>query len=103
MTRVLSDSVRVVRMMRPLVVASVFVGAATDGHGNHQVAGELAQEVYNAAGDPTKFPEQIREGLRPWAKPLPKFMRACHFSRLRRRGCTTMQSTSLCRCGSSIT
>ncbi|HUI55634.1 MAG TPA: PIG-L family deacetylase [Bryobacteraceae bacterium] len=65
--RVLSDAVRVVRMTRPLVVMSVFVGAATDGHGNHQVAGQLAQEVFNAAGDPTNFPEQIREGLRPWA------------------------------------
>ncbi len=65
--RVLSDAVRVVRMTRPLVVLSVFVGAATDGHGHHQVAGELAQEVFNAAGDPTKFPEQIREGLRPWS------------------------------------
>jgi len=31
-----------------------------DGHGHHQVAGELAQEVYNAAGDPTMFPEQIK-------------------------------------------
>src|SRR5271155_1165435 len=65
--RVLADSVRVIRMYRPLVVASVFVGGATDGHGNHQVAGQMAQEAYLAAGDPTKFPEQIREGLRPWS------------------------------------
>jgi LmbE family N-acetylglucosaminyl deacetylase len=65
--RVLSDAVRVVRMFRPLVVTSVFVGAPTDGHGHHQMAGELAQEVYLAAGDPSKFPEQIREGLRPWS------------------------------------
>jgi LmbE family N-acetylglucosaminyl deacetylase len=65
--RVLSDAVRVVRMTRPLVVMSVFVGAATDGHGHHQVAGQLAQEVFNAAGDPAQFPEQIREGLRPWS------------------------------------
>src|SRR5580692_1925956 len=36
--RILSDAVRVVRMTRPLVVMSVFMGAATDGHGNHQVA-----------------------------------------------------------------
>jgi LmbE family N-acetylglucosaminyl deacetylase len=64
--RVLADVVRVIRMTRPLVVASVFVGAASDGHGQHQVAGQMAQEAYLAAGDPTKFPEQIREGLRPW-------------------------------------
>jgi LmbE family N-acetylglucosaminyl deacetylase len=76
--RVLSDAVRVVRMVRPLVVTSVFVGAPTDGHGNHQVAGQMAQEVFNAAGDPSKFPEQIREGLRPWW-PLKVYSRAPFF------------------------
>ncbi|MGH9398545.1 MAG: PIG-L family deacetylase [Terriglobia bacterium] len=64
--RVLYDAVRVVRMTRPLVVTSVFVGGPTDGHGNHQVAGEVAQLVYKMAGDPNVFPQQIRQGLRPW-------------------------------------
>jgi LmbE family N-acetylglucosaminyl deacetylase len=76
--RVLADSVRIVRMFRPLVVASVFVGGATDGHGNHQVAGQMAQEVFNAAGDPTKFPDQIKEGLRPWS-PLKVYARVPNF------------------------
>ncbi len=75
--RVLSDAVRVIRMVRPLVITSVFVGAASDGHGNHQVAGQMAQEAFVAAGDPTKFPEQIREGLRPWA-PLKVYARAAN-------------------------
>ncbi len=65
--RVLSDVVRVVRMTRPLVITSSFVGAPTDGHGNHQVSGQMAQEVFLAAGDPKRFPEQLREGLRPWS------------------------------------
>lgn len=65
--RVLADVVRVVRMTRPLVVSSVFVGGRTDGHGNHQTAGQMAQEAFKAAGDPAMFPEQLREGLRPWA------------------------------------
>src|SRR5579863_2499704 len=65
----LSDVVRVVRMTRPLVITSVFVGGRTDGHGNHQVAGQMAQEAFKAAGDPAMFPEQLKEGLRPW-KPL---------------------------------
>ncbi len=64
--RVLSDVVRVIRMTRPLVVTSVFIGAATDGHGQHQVSGQMAQEAFLAAADPAQFPEQIREGLRPW-------------------------------------
>jgi LmbE family N-acetylglucosaminyl deacetylase len=67
--RVLGDVVRVVRMVRPLIVTSVFVGGPSDGHGNHQVAGLMAKEVFEAAGDPTRFPEQIREGLLAW-KPL---------------------------------
>src|SRR5580693_6765688 len=48
----LSDVVRVVRMTRPLVITSVFVGGRTDGHGNHQVAGQMAQEAFKAAGVP---------------------------------------------------
>ena len=65
--RVLYDVVRTVRMVRPLVVTSVFVGGPSDGHGNHQTAGAMAQEVFKAAGDPNMFPDQIKEGLQPWA------------------------------------
>lgn len=64
--RVLADVVRVVRQVRPLVIASTFVGGPSDGHGNHAASGELAQEVYAAAADPKLFPEQIRAGLLPW-------------------------------------
>lgn len=73
--RVLYDSVRVVRMTRPLVITSVFAGNVSDGHGQHQVAGEMAQKVYKAAADPNVFPDQIRAGLLPWA-PLKVFVRS---------------------------
>jgi len=76
--RVLSDVVRVVRMTRPLVITAVFAGAPTDGHGNHQVSGQMAQEAYVAAGDPNRFPEQIREGLHPW-RPLKVYSRVPFF------------------------
>ena len=62
--RVLYDAVRAVRLYRPLVVTSVFLGAPTDGHGQHQVSGEIAQEVFNAAANPKVFPEM---GLPVWA------------------------------------
>jgi LmbE family N-acetylglucosaminyl deacetylase len=78
--RVLADVVRVVRMVRPLVVTSVFVGGPTDGHGNHQTAGAMAQEVFKAAADPNMFPEQIRDGLRPW-QPLKQYARTPWFGR----------------------
>ena len=77
--RVLYDAVRVVRMNRPLVVTSTFVGGITDGHGHHQVAGLLAQEVFKAAGDPNVFPDQIAQGLHPW-RPLKVFARTPFFS-----------------------
>ena len=72
--RVFADVVRVVRLTRPLVITSVFVGGPSDGHGNHAAAGMWAQMVFNAAGDPTAFPDQIKEGLRPW-NPLKEYAR----------------------------
>ncbi len=77
--RVLYDVVRAVRLYRPMVVCSVFVGGVTDGHGHHQVAGMMAQEVYNAAGDPKVFPDQIAAGLEPWT-PLKVYARVPGFS-----------------------
>jgi LmbE family N-acetylglucosaminyl deacetylase len=72
--RVLYDAVLAVRRERPLVLTSTFIGGVTDGHGHHQVSGEIAQEAYDAAGDPTIFPEQFALGLRPW-KPLAIYAR----------------------------
>jgi len=63
---VLAEAVRVIRMERPLVVVARFQGNERDGHGNHQAAGLITQEACTAAGDAAMFPEQIREGLRPW-------------------------------------
>jgi LmbE family N-acetylglucosaminyl deacetylase len=64
--RVLYDAVLAVRRERPQVIVSTFVGGITDGHGQHQVSGEIAQEVFKAAADPNVFPEQLKEGLQPW-------------------------------------
>jgi LmbE family N-acetylglucosaminyl deacetylase len=63
---VLGDMVRVIRMFRPLVVYSVWSGVPADGHGHHQLSGRLAKVAFRAAGDPTQYPEQVAEGLRPW-------------------------------------
>src|ERR1700761_5777264 len=72
--RVLYDAVRAVRLYRPLVIAAVFVGGVTDGHGQHQVSGEIAQEAFIAAGDPKVFPELTAEGILPW-QPLKMYAR----------------------------
>ena len=64
--RVLYDAVLAVRKTRPQVIVSTFVGGITDGHGQHQVSGEIAQEAFKVAGDPKVFPEQLKGGLEPW-------------------------------------
>jgi LmbE family N-acetylglucosaminyl deacetylase len=70
--RVLYDAVLAVRRERPQIIVSTFVGGITDGHGHHQVSGEIAQEVFKAAADPNVFPEQLepgkdgKPGLQPW-------------------------------------
>lgn len=63
---VLGDMVRAVRTYRPDIIISRFHGKPRDGHGNHQAAGLLSAEVFQAAADPNAFPEQLKEGLRPW-------------------------------------
>ena len=78
--RVLYDAVLAIRKVRPQVIVSTFVGGPTDGHGQHQVAGEIMQEAFKAAGDPKVFPEQLRPvkeggaGLEPW-QPLAVYSR----------------------------
>ena len=63
---VLKDVVRIVRRFRPQIIVSIFSGTPRDGHGQHQMAGWAAREVFKVAGDPNRFPELAREGLAPW-------------------------------------
>jgi len=73
--RVLYDAVLAVRKERPQIIMSSFVGGVTDGHGQHQVSGEIAQEAFKVAGDPKVFPDQLKDGLQPW-QPLAVYSRA---------------------------
>lgn len=82
--RVLYDAVLAVRKVRPQVILSTFVGGVSDGHGQHQVAGEIAQEVFKAAGDPNVFPDQLKNGLEPW-QPLAVYSRV-PFARITSKG-----------------
>lgn len=59
----LGDVVAVVRHFRPDVILSVFTGTPADGHGQHQAAGILAREAFDAAADPARFPEHLADGL----------------------------------------
>ncbi len=62
---ILKDVVRVIRSVRPDVILTM----SPDGMGggqHHQASARLAHEAFRVAADPTRFPEQIKEGLRPW-------------------------------------
>lgn len=61
----LGDVVRVIRAFRPHVIVAVFAGTARDGHGHHQVAGLLAREAYELAGDTVRFPRSFGEAWTP--------------------------------------
>ena len=63
---ILGDVVRAIRTFRPLVVAARFSGTPADEHGQHQFAGYITPLAFDAAADPTRFPEQIADGLPPW-------------------------------------
>ena len=63
----LADVVWVIRSFRPQVIVSVWSGTPRDGHGQHQASGIVALEAFRAAGDSTRFPEQLELGVEAWA------------------------------------
>jgi LmbE family N-acetylglucosaminyl deacetylase len=64
--KVIGDIARVIRTMKPLVVISAWSGTPNDQHGHHQAAGFLTREAVSAAADSARYPEQLKENLRPW-------------------------------------
>ena len=62
---IVADYVRLIRMTRPDVILGLNP-TGTGGGQHHQASGVLSREAFKAAGDPARYPEQIREGLRPW-------------------------------------
>ncbi len=76
---ILKDVVRVIRAFQPQIIVSVFSGTAEDGHGQHQAAGWAAHTAFDAAADPTRFPElATEERLQPWR--VEKLYRATRFT-----------------------
>jgi LmbE family N-acetylglucosaminyl deacetylase len=60
----LGDVVRAVRDFRPDVMLTMSLEAP--GHQHHTASAQLAREAFRAAADPSRFPEQLQRGLRPW-------------------------------------
>ncbi len=57
---ILRDVVWVIRKYRPDVIIRRFSGTPQDGHGHHQTSAIIADEAFEAAADPKKFPEQLK-------------------------------------------
>ncbi|MFO1459211.1 MAG: PIG-L family deacetylase [Verrucomicrobiota bacterium] len=63
----LGNLVRIVRALRPEIILTMNPAPNPGQHGNHQAAGILAIEAFDAAADPSRFPDQLRrEGLSVW-------------------------------------
>jgi hypothetical protein len=64
-TEIVGDFVRLMRTLRPDVVLTMNIQGG-GGDRAHEATTILVREAYFAAGDPTKYPDQIKQGLRPW-------------------------------------
>jgi LmbE family N-acetylglucosaminyl deacetylase len=62
--KILADVVWVIRKFRPDVIITRFT-PELGGHGHHRASAILAEEAFHAAGDSTRFPEQLQY-LQPW-------------------------------------
>jgi len=63
--RILADVVWVIRSFQPDVIITRFPTDGAGGHGHHTASAMLAEEAFDAAGDSTRFREQLRR-VRPW-------------------------------------
>jgi LmbE family N-acetylglucosaminyl deacetylase len=59
--RILGDVVWMIRKFQPDAIVCRFPPDSRAGHGHHTASAMLAAEAYEAAADPTRFPEQLKE------------------------------------------
>jgi hypothetical protein len=62
---IVGDYVRLFRTLRPDVVLTMNI-QGRGGDRAHEATTILVREGFRAAGDPAMYPEQMKEGLRPW-------------------------------------
>jgi len=58
--KILSDVVWVIRKFQPDVIITRFPTTGEGGHGHHTGSAILANEAFQAAADPKRFPEQLK-------------------------------------------
>jgi LmbE family N-acetylglucosaminyl deacetylase len=62
---IVGDYVRLIRATRPDVMFTMRPDG-TGGGQHHQASARLGLEAFRAAGDPSRYPEQLAQGLRAW-------------------------------------
>src|SRR5438105_6665513 len=60
-----ADYVRLIRTIRPDVIVTLPLTGNAGGQ-HHMASANITRDAYKLAGDAAKFPDQIKEGLRPW-------------------------------------
>ncbi|MCO5269638.1 MAG: PIG-L family deacetylase [Brumimicrobium sp.] len=58
---ILSDVVWTIRQFKPDVIICRFPTTGEGGHGHHTTSAILAEEAFDAAANPNRFPEQLKE------------------------------------------
>ncbi|MEO5948495.1 MAG: PIG-L family deacetylase [Chitinophagaceae bacterium] len=58
--KILSDVVWVIRKFQPDVIVTRFPTTGEGGHGHHTASAILANEAFEAAANPNRFPEQLK-------------------------------------------
>src|SRR5437870_5403752 len=59
------DYVRLIRTIRPDVIITLPPTGNAGGQ-HHMASAVITRDAFKLAGDPSKFPDQITQGLRPW-------------------------------------
>src|SRR6185369_13363626 len=62
---IVGDYVRLIRTLRPDVILTMNI-QGRGGDRAHEATTVLVREAYKVSGNPAAYPEQLREGLRPW-------------------------------------
>jgi LmbE family N-acetylglucosaminyl deacetylase len=60
-----ADYVRLIRTIRPDVIITLPPTGNAGGQ-HHMASAVITRDAYKLAADPAKYPDQIKEGLRPW-------------------------------------
>lgn len=64
--KILGEVVWVIRKFRPDIIIARFPTTGEGGHGHHTASAILAGEAFEAAADPSRYPEQLKAGVTVW-------------------------------------